>query len=195
MAADNMTLGRFRLEGIPPAPRGIPQIEVTFDIDANGILNVSAKDKATGKEQKITITASTNLNQSEIDQMVKEAEQNAEADRDRKAMVEARNLADNMVYQAEKTLNELGDQADASLKSDVESKVAALKKALEGNDKGQIVSATEALQQAMSQLGQAAYQQQQAQQQAQPGTNGHSTDDTGTDTSDENVVEGEFSEA
>ncbi len=194
MAADNMTLGRFRLEGIPPAPRGIPQIEVTFDIDANGILNVTATDKATGKEQKITITASTNLNQSEIDRMMKEAEQNAEADRQRKAMVEARNLADNMVYQAEKTLQELADKADAGLKSELENKVADLKKALEGDDKAQIVSATEALQQALTQLGQAAYQQQ-AQQQAQPASNGHGADDSSADASDENVVEGEFSEA
>ncbi|MEW5959840.1 MAG: molecular chaperone DnaK, partial [Chloroflexota bacterium] len=191
MAADNMTLGRFRLEGIPPAPRGIPQIEVTFDIDANGILNVSAKDKATGKVQKITITASTNLNKNEIDRMMREAEQNAEADRQRKAMVEARNLADTMVYQAEKTLKELGDKADRDLKSQVENKVADVKKALEGDDKGRIVSATEALQQALSQLGQAAYQRQA--QQAQPASNGHSATDT--DSRDENVVEGEFREA
>ena len=192
MASDNMTLGRFRLEGIPPAPRGIPQIEVTFDIDANGILNVNAKDKATGKEQKITITASTNLNKSEIERMVKEAERNAEADRQRKAMIEARNLADNLVYQAEKTLRDLGDKAEAGLKAEVERKVEDVKKALEGDDKARIVSASEALQQALSQLGQAAYQQQ-AQTQAQPGTNGHSAGQT--DSSDENVVEGEFSEA
>ena len=102
MAADNMTLGRFRLEGIPPAPRGIPQVEVAFDIDANGILNVHARDRATGKEQKITITASTNLNKGDIDRMVRESEQHADADRERKALIEARNLADNLVYQAEK---------------------------------------------------------------------------------------------
>ncbi len=190
MAGDNMTLGRFRLEGIPPAPRGIPQIEVTFDIDANGILNVSAKDKATGKEQKITITASTNLSKSEIDRMVKEAERNAEADRQRKALIEARNLADNLVYQAEKTLRDLGDKAEASLKAEVERKVEEVKKALEGDDKARIVSASEALQQALSQLGQAVYQQQ---AQTQPGSNGHSARQP--DASDENVVEGEFSEA
>jgi molecular chaperone DnaK len=113
MAGDNMTLGRFRLEGIPPAPRGIPQIEVTFDIDANGILNVSAKDKATSKEQKITITASTNLNKSDVERMVQEAERNADADRERKALIESRNLADNLVYQAEKSLRDLGDKADS----------------------------------------------------------------------------------
>ncbi len=189
MAGDNMTLGRFRLEGIPPAPRGIPQIEVTFDIDANGILNVNAKDKATGKEKKITITASTNLSKSEIERMVKEAERNAETDRQRKALIEARNLADNLVYQAERTLRDLGDKADPSLKAEVERKVEDVKKALEGDDKGRIVSASEALQQALSQLGQAVYQQ----SQAQPSSNGHSAGQPSP--SDENVVEGEFSEA
>ncbi len=195
MAADNMSLGRFRLEGIPPAPRGIPQIEVTFDIDANGILNVKAQDKATGKEQKITITASTNLNQSEIDRMVSEAERNAEADRQRKAMIEARNMADNLVYQAEKSLRDLGDKVDSSLRSDVESKIADVKKALEGDDKGRIVSTTEALQQALSQVGQAAYQQQaqpQDQYTQQPGGNGSTADQQ---PEDEDVVEGEFTEA
>jgi molecular chaperone DnaK len=191
MAGDNMSLGRFRLEGIPPAPRGLPQVEVTFDIDANGILNVSAKDKATGKEQKITITASTNLNKNDIDRMVQEAEKNADTDRERKAMIEARNLADNLVYQAEKSLRDLGDKADATVKAEVESKVADVKKALEGDDKARIVSSSEALQQAMMKLGQAAYQEQ---GQQQPGTNGAGTNGSGQPT-DENVVEGEFSEA
>jgi molecular chaperone DnaK len=195
MAADNMTLGKFRLEGIPPAPRGLPQVEVTFDIDANGILNVHAQDKATGKEQRITITASTNLNQAEIDRMMNESERNAEADRDRKAMVEARNMADNLVYQAEKTLVELDNKVEASLRTDVEQKVADVKKALEGNDKAQLVHTSEALQQALSQLGQTAYQQQQAQ--AQPaGSNGASAESAGDSAAaDENVVEGEFTEA
>src|SRR6186997_652521 len=119
MAADNKKLATFRLDGIPPAPRGVPQIEVTFDIDANGILNVSAKDKATNKEQKITITASTNLNQSEIDRMMREAEKNADTDRERKAMIEARNMADTMVYQAEKSLRDLGNKVDSGLKMEV----------------------------------------------------------------------------
>ncbi|MBE7550880.1 MAG: molecular chaperone DnaK [Anaerolineales bacterium] len=190
MAGDNMTLGRFRLEGIPPAPRGLPQIEVTFDIDANGILNVSAKDKATGKEQKITITASTNLNKGDIDRMVQEAEKNADADRERKALIEARNLADNLVYQAEKSLRDLGDKADAAARAEVESKVADVKKALEGDDKARIVSTSEALQQAMMKLGQAAYQEQ-----PQTGyTNGQGSNGSGK-TTDENVVEGEFTEA
>ncbi len=196
MAVDSMTLGKFRLEGMPPAPRGIPQVEVTFDIDANGILNVNAQDKATGKEQKITVTASTNLNQSEIDRMVKESEQNAEADLERKAMIEARNMADNLVYQAEKTLKELGDNADAGLKAEVENKVADVKKALEDDDKGQIVYASEALQQVLGQLGQAAYQQPGQPTEAHTSSNG--TGDSApadTSSSDENVVEGEFTEA
>jgi molecular chaperone DnaK len=190
MAADNMTLGKFRLEGLPPAPRGIPQIEVTFDIDANGILNVKAVDKATGKEQKIAITASTNLNKGEIDRMVRESEQNAEADRERKALIEARNLGDNLVYQAEKSLRELDGKVEASLKAEVETKVADLKKAMEGDDKARIVAASEALQQTMSRIGQAAYQQ------AGASANGHAAaSDSEKSGKDENVVEGEFSEA
>jgi molecular chaperone DnaK len=189
MAGDNMTLGRFRLEGIPPAPRGIPQIEVTFDIDANGILNVSAKDKATGKEQRITITASTNLNEADIDRMVKEAEQHAEEDRRHKELIEARNLADNLVYQAEKSLRELGEQADATARAEVERKIEDVKKALESDDKHRLTSASEALQQAMMKLGQAAYQQQ---PQSEPTSNGRNGQ---TQPTDEDVVEGEFSEA
>jgi molecular chaperone DnaK len=179
-----MTLGRFRLEGIPQAPRGIPQVEVTFDIDANGILNVSAVDKATGKQQKITITASTNLNKSEIDRMVRESEQNAEADRERKALIEARNMADNLIYQTEKILNESADKIDGNLKAEVESKVADAKKAMEGDDKARIVATSEALQQAMSVLGQA------MQAGAQPGGV-----DTETKKDSGDVVEGEFTEA
>jgi molecular chaperone DnaK len=186
LAADNMTLGRFRLEGIPPAPRGIPQVEVTFDIDANGILNVSAQDKATGKQQKITITASTNLNERDIERMVQEAERNAEADRERKSLVEARNLADNLVYQAEKTLNDLGDRVDASLKAEVENKVADVKEAMKTDDRNRVEQANTALQQAMTRLGQAAYQQ-------QPQSNG-SGGSTGAGT-DEDVVEGEYTSA
>ena len=193
MAADNMTLGKFRLEGIPPAPRGIPQVEVTFDIDANGILNVNAQDKATGKEQKITITASTNLNQSEIDRMVRESESNAEADRERKALIEARNLAANLVYQSEKTLTDLGDKVDAMLKAEVEAKISDVKQALESDDKARIVATSEALQQALSQVGQAAYQQPGGPADTPPGeTPGSSGSPSGKD---EDVVEGEFSEA
>ena len=186
MAGDNMSLGRFRLEGIPPAPRGIPQVEVTFDIDANGIINVSAKDKATGKEQKITITASTNLNDRDIDRMVQEAERNAEADLNRKALVEARNMADNLVYQAEKTLKELEDRVDSSLRAEVENRVNDVKEAMKSDDKNRITSANEALQQAMTKLGQAAYQQQPQQESKGPSSG---------DGRDEDVVEGEFTTA
>lgn len=200
MAADNMTLGRFRLDGIPPAPRGIPQVEVTFDIDANGILNVSAVDKATNKEQKITITASTNLNQSEIDRMVRESEQNADTDRERKALIEARNLADNLVYQTEKFITENGDKLDDSQKGELESRVADVKKALETDDKAQIVTSSEALQQAFSQIGQAMYQQPGATPPpgagAPPPPNGGAAGpNMKKDTDDDNVVEGEFREA
>jgi molecular chaperone DnaK len=197
MAADNMTLGKFRLDGIPPAPRGVPQIEVTFDIDANGILNVNAKDKATGKEQKITITASTNLNQSEIDQMVQESERNAEADQERKALIEARNMADNLVYQAEKSLTELGEQVEPALKSEVESKIAEVKQVLESDDKARIEQATQALQQALSQVGQAAYQQEppQGQPQGQQQPSGNGSGQKGDASGEEDVVEGEFTEA
>ncbi|RME43093.1 MAG: molecular chaperone DnaK [Caldilineae bacterium] len=190
MAADNMTLGRFRLDGIPPAPRGIPQIEVTFDIDANGILHVTAQDKATGKEQKITITASTNLSEADIERMVKEAEQNAEADRQRKALVEARNMADNLVYQSEKTLRDLGDKVDSSLKAEVEQKINEVKEALKTDDKNRIVSASEALQQSLSKIGQAAYQQ--AGPTAGPAPDGGNG---APKSSDEDVIEGEFTEA
>ena len=186
MASDNMTLGRFRLEGIPPAPRGIPQVEVTFDIDANGILNVSAKDKATGKEQKVTITASTNLSQNEIDRMVREAQEHAGEDAQRKAHIEARNQADHLVYQAEKTLNDLGEKVDGSLRADVEAKINDVKTALESDDHNRLQITTNALQQALSQLGQAAYQQAQP---AESAPNDQETPD------DETVVEGEFTEA
>jgi molecular chaperone DnaK len=190
MASDNMTLGRFRLEGIPPAPRGIPQVEVTFDIDANGILNVTAKDKATGKEQKITITASTNLNETDIDRMVKEAENNADVDRDRKALIEARNMTDNLVYQAEKSLREAGE-VDGAIKAEVEDKISEAKKAMESDDKARIVSAGEALQQALMKIGQAAYQQP-----GQPEAAANGNGASGQEQPDnENVVEGEFTEA
>ena len=157
MAADNMTLGTFRLEGIPSAPRGIPQIEVTFDIDANGILNVTAKDKATGREQKIAITASTNLNKSDVELMVQEAQRNAAADNRRKETIQARNEADQMIYQAEKSLRDLGDKVAASDRSRIESQINSLKEAMKGDDTGRIRSQISELQQAMMVLGQAMY--------------------------------------
>jgi len=168
MANDNMSLGRFRLDGIPPAPRGIPQIEVTFDIDANGILNVTAKDKATGKEQKVAITASTNLSKSDIERMVQEARQNEAADKQRRELIEARNVADNLVYQTEKALRELGDKVPASERASIESQVNELKQAAQGEDLGGIRQKTEALQNAFHALSQQLYAQGQPQQQGQP---------------------------
>lgn len=172
MAADNKTLGRFILSDIPPAPRGIPQIEVSFDIDANGIVNVSALDKGTGKSQKITITSSSGLSDDEIDRMMKEAEAHAEEDRKRKEAVEIRNQADQMVYTAEKTLKDLGDKADAA---DVEKTNAAkekVKKALEGTDAEEIKKATEELTEVVQQLSVKLYEQAAQAQQAQEGAEG-----------------------
>ena len=148
MAGDNISLGRFRLEGIPPAPRGIPQVEVTFDIDANGIINVSARDKATGKEQRVTITASTNLNKNDIERMVSEAQKNEEVDKRRKELVEARNNADSAAYQAEKLLKERGESVPANVRSDVEAKINDLRSAMNGEDLQAIRTRTEALAQA-----------------------------------------------
>ncbi len=159
LAAYNKSLGRFHLDGIAPARRGVPQIEVTFDIDANGIVNVSAKDLGTGKEQHITITASTNLSKDEIDRAVKEAEQYAAEDAKRKEEVDVRNAGDQMVYQTEKTLEEMGDKLDPADKSEVESKLADLKTALSGSDTGLIKTATEQLTQAFYKVSEKLYQQ------------------------------------
>jgi molecular chaperone DnaK len=154
MAADNMLLGEFRLEGIPPAPRGVPQVEVTFDIDANGIINVSAKDRATGKEQQITITATTNLNEQDIEQMVKEAERNAADDRRRKELADARNTADTLTYQAEKALSELGDNLPYEERSRIEDQIKDLRQAMEGDDVNRMKQLTETLEQMVHSLGQ-----------------------------------------
>ncbi len=158
MAAYNKSLGRFHLDGIAPARRGIPQIEVSFDIDANGIVNVSAKDLGTGKEQHITITSSTNMSKEDIDKAVKEAEMYAAEDAKRKEEVDVRNQADQMVYQTEKTIEELGDKLDAGDKAEVEAKLAALKTALEGTDTANIKSATEELTQAFYKISEKMYQ-------------------------------------
>ncbi|MCL4273319.1 MAG: molecular chaperone DnaK [Anaerolineales bacterium] len=171
MAQDNMSLGRFRLDGIPPAPRGIPQVEVTFDIDANGILNVTAKDKATGKEQKVTITASTNLNKNDIDRMVQEARQNEAADKKRRELIDAKNTADNLVYQTEKALRELGDKVPSAERSEIETKINDLKSAAQGDDLPRIQQASEAVQQAFHALSQQLYAQgQQPQPEGGPST-------------------------
>jgi len=187
MAADNMSLGRFRLDGIPPAPRGIPQVEVTFDIDANGILHVTAKDKATGKEQKVTITASTNLNKNDIDRMVQEARQHEGEDKKRRELIEAKNNADSLVYQTEKALRDLGDKVSSSDTQDIQSKIDELKSAAQSDDTNRIKRASEEVQQAFHALSQQIY----AQGEPQPETpGGPSTPPS----NDGDVVEGEVKE-
>ncbi len=166
MAQYNKTLGRFSLTGIAPAPRGVPQIEVTFDIDANGIVKVSAKDMGTGNEQKITITSSTNLSDEDIDRAVKEAEKYAEEDKKRKEEVETRNNAESIVYQCEKTLKDLGDKVDSSDKSDIESEIEKVKEALKGTDSAAIKAATDELQQKFYKISEKLYQQANPQGQA-----------------------------
>ncbi len=159
MAADNRTLGRFMLDGILPAPRGVPQVEVTFDIDANGILNVRAQDKGTGKEQKITITASSGLNKEEVEKMAREAEAHAAEDTKKKEEIEARNMADALVYTAERTIREQGDKIPADLKQEVDGKIAAVRSALQGTDISYINSTAQELSQVMQKIGAAVYQQ------------------------------------
>ena len=189
MAGENKSLGRFILDGIPPAPRGLPQIEVTFDIDANGILNVSAKDKATGREQKITIQASSGLSKEEIDRMVKEAEMHAAEDQQRRDEVEARNVGDTAAYQAEKMLADLGDKVPAEIKTEVEGKIAAVRSALQGHDVQYIRRATDELNQSLQKIGQHMYGQQQGGPTPPPGG-----EQQGGKGPDEGTVEGEFRE-
>jgi molecular chaperone DnaK len=181
------SLGRFHLMGIPPAPRGMPQIEVTFDIDANGIANVSAKDLATGKEQAMTITGGTALPKEDIDRMMQEAEKFAEEDRSRREAAEARNNADNLAYQAEKTLTELGDKVEQSDREAVEKAVVDVREALKADDLERIKSTTDVLMQAFQKVGQAVYARQQAEQQAASGSGGGGQEPSGG----EDVVEGE----
>ena len=199
MASDNMTLGKFRLDGIPMAPRGIPQVEVTFDIDANGIISVAAKDKASGKEQRVTITASTNLNKNDVERMVKEAESHKSEDEQRKQVIEARNTADNLAYQSEKTLKDLGEKVDSVKKADAEAKIKAVRDSLAGNDAAAINAASQSLQQVMQEIGQAAYQQGQAagpQAGGQPGADYTQPGEPEAGRPDEgDVVEGTFKES
>jgi molecular chaperone DnaK len=190
MAADNRTLGRFILDGLLPAPRGIPQIEVTFDIDANGILNVSARDKGTGKEQKITITASSGLNKEEVEKMRREAEQHAAEDAKRKEEVEVRNSADSLAYTAEKTLRDYGDKIPADVKKEVDAKIASVKSALQGKDVNAIRKAMQELSQAIQKVGASAYQQP-GQQQPPSGEKPGGEKPGG---GEEGTVEGEFRE-
>lgn len=196
MAKDNKSLGRFILDGIPPAPRGVPQIEVIFDINANGILEVTAKDKATGKSQNITITASSGLSDDEVERMRQEAEAHAEEDKNRKEKIETRNNADNMAYTAEKTLNDLGDKVPAELKNEVEAKITEIREKLEDEDADidQLRSLTESLSQSMQQIGTAAYQGEGQPGAAPGGVPGAEAGEGGQPEaeSDDDVVEGEF---
>jgi molecular chaperone DnaK len=189
MATDNRTLGRFMLDGILPAPRGMPQIEVTFDIDANGILNVRAQDKGTGKEQKITITASSGLSKEEVSRMQKEAEMHAAEDTKRREDIEARNMADTLAYTAEKTLRDNKDKIPADLNQEAEAKIAAVKSALNGTDTEAIKRATQELNDTMQKIGTAVYQQQQ-----QPPPPPGQEPPPGKEGGDEGTVEGEFRE-
>ena len=188
MANDNMSLGRFRLDGIPPAPRGVPQVEVTFDIDANGILNVTAKDKATGKEQKVTITASTNLNKSDIERMVNEARSHEAEDRKRRELIDAKNTADSLVYQTEKALRDLGDKVPSAERGEIETKINDLKSAVQSDDINRIKQASEKVEQAFHALSQQLYAQGQAQPEAAGG--GPSTPPP----TDGDVIDGEVKE-
>src|SRR5436305_7767427 len=193
MASANKTLGKFHLDGIAPAPRGIPQIEVTFDIDANGILNVRAKDLGTGKEQRVTITASTTLNKDEVSRMVKDAESHAEEDRKHKEEVEARNQADSLVYQAEKVLRDNADKIDASMRSEVEGKIEPVKQALKENDVERMKSTSEELARSMQKIGEQIYRQAQgagAGAQSATGTEGPGSGKSG----DGDVVDADFKE-
>ncbi|MBQ2749885.1 MAG: Hsp70 family protein, partial [Clostridia bacterium] len=179
MAQYNKTLGRFHLDGIPAAPRGTPQIEVSFDIDANGIVNVNAKDLGTGKEQKITITSSTNMSKDDVDKAVREAEQFAEEDKKRREAVDTRNEADQLVYQSEKTLGEIGDKLPDSEKAPVQTALDTLKEALKGEDIDAIKAASEELKKVFYALSEKLYQQSGAQGGPNPGEgfNGGANDD------------------
>jgi molecular chaperone DnaK len=185
MAADNVSLGQFNLEGIPPARRGMPQIEVVFDIDANGILHVSAQDKATGKQQSVAITASTNLNKGEVERMVREAEINKAADERRRKLIEARNEGDALAYSVERSLHDLGDKVGDGDRQAIERLLAELRTAVKGEDANGIRQAMEQVQQASYRMSEQAY--------GQPGSNGangyHTSNGAG---SPEDVVEGEF---
>jgi molecular chaperone DnaK len=191
MATDNKTLGRFILDGIPPAPRGVPQIDVTFDIDANGILKVTAQDKASGKSQHITITASSGLSDDEVESMRKVAEAHSEEDQKKKDLIEARNNADNAVYTAEKTLRDFGDKIPDELKGEVEEKAETVRSMMESEDVAALREATDSLMQSVQQIGAAAYQQSEPQdgagepaEEPQPGPE--------EEEGDEDVVDGDF---
>ncbi|WP_269609169.1 molecular chaperone DnaK [Prochlorococcus marinus] len=189
MASDNKSLGTFRLDGIPPAPRGVPQIEVTFDIDANGILSVNAKDKGSGKEQSISITGASTLSDNEVDKMVKDAEMNASADKEKRDKIDIKNQAETLVYQAEKQIGELGDKVDDDAKTKVEEKRVKLKDAIEKDDYETMKSLVEELQQELYALGASVYQQANAASQAADGSN------TDSKTDGDDVIDAEFTES
>jgi molecular chaperone DnaK len=190
MAADNKLLGQFDLVGIPPARRGVPQIEVTFDIDANGIVHVTAKDKGTGKEQQIRIQASGGLAQSDIDQMVRDAEQFAEEDKKRREAAEARNNAESLVHATERQLEENGDKIDSSLKSEIEAAIAEARTAIDSGDVEQMNAKTQALTEKAMRMGQAIYEKEQAGAASPGGAGGAGAAEAGS----EDVVDAEFSE-
>ncbi len=199
LAADNKSLARFILDGIAPAPRGVPQVEVAFDIDANGIVNVHAKDKATGKEQHVTITASSGLAKDEVDKLVKDAQAHAEEDRRNRERIETRNEADNLAYQSEKAVKDAGEKLPADVKADVEEKVAAVRDALKTDDTEKIKSAAEALRQSSTKIGEALYKADQAgqaqnEQAGQPGEPAGATAGTDGAHKDPETIEGEFKE-
>ena len=191
MAADNKSLGRFILDGIPPAPRGIPQIEVTFDIDANGILNVTAKDKATNKEQKITIKGSTGLSEEEVKSMTAEAEKHAEEDKLKKERIDARNQADTLIFTSEKTLKDAGDKVKAEAKADVESKIKALKDILESGSKDELEAKTKDLSEAIQKVGAAMYEAQKTEPKKEEDKSRSDKSDRGSSTDKSGVQEGE----
>ena len=196
MASSNKTLGRFELVGLPPAPRGVPQIEVTFDIDANGIVNVSAKDQATGKKQSIQITASSGLSKEEIDALIKEAELHSEEDKKKKELIEARNAADSLIYSTEKSLKDLGDKVDANIKKKVDDAVPRLKTAMESEDTEEIKRLTEELSQEAHKLAEAMYKNasQDAGQQAGPGAGAEAGQSGASAPPDDDVVDADFEE-
>ncbi|MBV9271473.1 MAG: molecular chaperone DnaK [Candidatus Eremiobacteraeota bacterium] len=198
MAADNKTLARFRLEGIPPAPRGVPQIDVTFDIDANGIVNVGAKDLGTGKEQKVTITASSNLSKGDVERMVREAEAHGEEDRRKREEAEVRNQASSLIYSTEKALKEVGDKLDASARSDVESALSELKRVSENGTAQEIRSAVDRLQQASYKMSELLYKTAGAdggQTEAPSGTESRTTTGETSSRPNEDVIDAEFKES
>jgi molecular chaperone DnaK len=198
MAQDNRSLGRFRLTGIPPAPRGVPKVEVAFNIDANGILSVSAKDMATGNKQEITISGSSRLDRSEVEQMVSQAEQHAEEDQAAREAADSRNQAEQLMYTAERSLKDLGEKVPADKREAAEAALKEVREALEGSDLNRIRQAADRLQQAFAEISQAAYQQAASSQQQEAGATaegGDAAEDAGQESGDEGVIDAEFRES